>query len=111
VYHHEEGQRIATAGSANSLERVPTQTEIFERHSDSTSDDGDSTSDSGEKLSRDLENEEKVGEEPEEEVDAGIRTERDVELGGPVEKKKSARSIKDPNLVSPDLICVSMDVG
>jgi hypothetical protein len=96
VYHHEEGEGVHVRTDADSLH----QTETERRRGGSAEDDSDSSSDA--ELSE--KNDEVTSAESEEtkieEIRGGIPDERDVEALPPqLEKKKSSRSIKDPNLV------------
>ena len=100
VYHHEEGEGVHVDEDAASLHK--TETERRQRRHSSDSDHDDSASEDGEIT----EKEEEEAEDPEKEqipikeIRDGIPDERDVEAGpSPLEKKKSSRSIKDPNLV------------
>jgi hypothetical protein len=91
VYHHEDGDGVHVRDDTSSLHKTETQ----RREAESSSDD-DSTE---EKVNQD--NAENTEETTYEEIRGGIPYEHDVEAGKPeLEKKKSSRSIKDPNLVS-----------
>jgi len=96
VYHHEDGDGVHVRDDTSSLHKTETQRRDVES---SSSDDDSSASSTKEKRNRD-----EAGREDEttyEEIRGGIPYEHDVEAGKPeLEKKKSNRSIKDPNLVS-----------
>lgn len=94
MYHHEDGDGVHVRDDTSSLHKTETQ----RRDAESSSDD-DSASSTREKGNREeVENEDET---TYEEIRGGIPYEHDVEAGKPeLEKKKSNRSIKDPNLVS-----------
>jgi hypothetical protein len=96
VYHHEDGDGVHVRDDTSSLHKTETQRRDVES---SSSDDESSTSSTKEKRNRD--GTECEDETTYEEIRGGIPYEHDVEAGKPeLEKKKSSRSIKDPNLVS-----------
>lgn len=96
MYHHEDGEGTHINSDATSLHKTETERRDA---SSSSSDDDDSADDVNEKDVK--EDEAAHGEEVvQEEIRAGIPYEHDVEASPPLEKKKSARSVKDPNLVS-----------
>jgi hypothetical protein len=95
VYHHEDGDGVHVRDDTSSLHKTETQRRDVES---SSSDDESSTSSTKEKRNRD--GTECEDETTYEEIRGGIPYEHDVEAGKPeLEKKKSSRSIKDPNLV------------
>jgi hypothetical protein len=97
VYHHEDGDGVHVRGDAESLRRTETQRrEDGDGGSITTSDESGSVK---EKENTDVA-EHGGRERVYEEIRGGVPFERDVEVGEELEKKKSARSIKDPNLVS-----------
>ena len=66
-------------------------------HQSDADDSGDSTLDANEKLREDVQADEEGTDR------TAIAKERDLEAGGvPLEKKRTSRSVKDPNLVSND---------
>ncbi len=103
VYHLEDGEGLHVDEDAASLHL--TETERRDRAATFPADDEASLHD---EIERDTSNEEKGEEDDEEEpgktyeeISGGIACERDVEATAPeLEKKKSAKSMKDPNLVS-----------
>jgi hypothetical protein len=101
VYHHEEGEGgIHVDADARSLHK----TETHRRDADiSSSDDDDSSNDVDEKEggSEDKDSAAQGEEKTYAEIRGGIPYEHDVEAPK-LEKKKSTRSVKDPNLVTWD---------
>lgn len=96
VYHHEDGDGIHVRDGTSSLHKTETQRRDVES---SSSDDDSSASSTKEKGNQD--DAEHGDETTYEEIRGGIPYEHDVEAAKPdLEKKKSSRSIKDPNLVS-----------
>lgn len=94
VYHHEDSEGVHVRENTSSLHKTETQ----RRDVESSSSD-DSASSTREKRSED--EAEDDNETTYEEIRGGIPYEHDVEAGKPeLEKRKSNRSIKDPNLVS-----------
>ncbi|KAJ4286814.1 hypothetical protein N0V90_013066 [Kalmusia sp. IMI 367209] len=99
VYHHEEGEGVHVNTDTASLHQTETERRTA-RSSDSESDGTDEV--------EDLEKEETTSpigsqETTVEEIRGGIPYEHDAETAPPeLEKKKSTRSIKDPNLVTWD---------
>ena len=95
VYHHEGGDGVHVRDDTSSLHKTETQRRDV---GTSSSDDDSSASSTKEKENQD---EAAHGEETTyEEIRGGIPYEHDVEAAKPeLEKKKSNRSIKDPNLV------------
>ncbi|KAL1611767.1 hypothetical protein SLS59_000486 [Nothophoma quercina] len=98
VYHHEGGDGVHVRDDTSSLHKTETQRRDV---GTSSSDDDSSASSTKEKENQD---EAAHGEETTyEEIRGGIPYEHDVEAAKPeLEKKKSNRSIKDPNLVTWD---------
>jgi hypothetical protein len=94
VYHHEDGEGIHVDSDASSLHK--TETERRDANT-ASSDDDDSGDDVDEKEAKDDTTHEE--ETTYEEIRGGIPYEHDVEASPPLEKKKSTRSVKDPNLV------------
>ena len=97
VYHHEEGEGTHVDADARSLHKTETQ----RRDADTSSSDDDDSSDDVDEKDRASEEKDEAarGEERTfEEIRGGIPYEHDVEAP-PLEKKKSTRSVKDPNLV------------
>ncbi|KAJ4358612.1 uncharacterized protein N0V89_003196 [Didymosphaeria variabile] len=97
LYHHEEGEGLHVDPDAASFHRTETE----RRTAESSGSDSDSTND--------VENEKDEAppierqETTVEEIRGGIPYEHDVEANKPtLEKKKSSRSVKDPNLVTWD---------
>lgn len=98
VYHLEDGEGVHVDADASSLHK----SESERRRAETPNDDSDSLSEKLEKEDEDRIRDQ--GQETIEEIRGGIPDERDVEAGTPqLEKKKSSRSIKDPNLVSIDI--------
>ncbi|CAI9634561.1 unnamed protein product [Alternaria burnsii] len=97
VYHHEDGEGIHVDSDASSLHK--TETERRDANT-ASSDDDDSGDDVDEKEAKDDTTHEE--ETTYEEIRGGIPYEHDVEAPPPLEKKKSTRSVKDPNLVTWD---------
>lgn len=95
MYHHEDGEGVHVRSDAASLHKTETE----RRRGGDVEDDSDSSSDAG--LSeKDEVTPTNSDETTTEEIRGGIPNERDVEKEAPqLEKKKSSRSIKDPNLV------------
>lgn len=92
VYHHEDGDGIHVRDDTSSLHKTETQ-----RRDPSSSSDDDSSVASTKEKDEAAHDEETTYEE----IRGGIPYEHDVEAAKPeLEKKKSNRSIKDPNLVS-----------
>ena len=92
VYDQENGEGIILKDAESSLRKTETQ---------KREEDTESLSDHENVSEKDVEKEkvEEV-ETPIQEVRAGIRDERDVELGSAqLEKKQSTKSARDPNLV------------
>jgi hypothetical protein len=91
VYHHEDGEGVHVNEDSTSLHKTETQ-----RRSHASSDDDDSVTEAKE--------EDQAAHEQEttyEEIRGGIPYEHDVEAEAPeLEKQKSNRSVRDPNLVS-----------
>ncbi|KAJ4983434.1 major facilitator superfamily transporter [Stagonosporopsis vannaccii] len=98
VYHHEDGDGVHVKHDTSSLHKTETQRRDV---ASSLSDDDSSTSSAKEKENQDAA--EHAVETTYEEIRGGIPYEHDVEAAKPeLEKKKSNRSIKDPNLVTWD---------
>jgi hypothetical protein len=96
VYHHEDGDGVHVRSDADSLHKTETE----RRRGVSVDDDSDSSSDAGLSEKNDEVTPAESGETKIEEIRGGVSNERDVEAQAPqLEKKKSSRSIKDPNLV------------
>ncbi|OCK89376.1 MFS general substrate transporter [Cenococcum geophilum 1.58] len=96
VYDQENGEGIILKDAESSLRKTETQ---------KPEEDAESLSDPENISEKDIEKEEEVEEveTPIQEVRAGIRDERDVELGSAqLEKKQSTKSARDPNLVTWD---------
>ena len=94
VYHHEDGDGIHVRNDAPSLHKTETQ----RRDPEVLGDDESSVTSTKEIESR----EETISREETtyEEIRGGIPNEHDLEAAEPpLEKKKSSRNIKDPNLV------------
>ncbi|KAF2626067.1 MFS general substrate transporter [Macroventuria anomochaeta] len=102
VYHHEDGDGLHVRDDTSSLHKTETQRRDVESSSSDDDDDDDSSASS----TKEKENQDEAahGEEKTyEEIRGGIPYEHDVEAAKPeLEKKKSSRSIKDPNLVTWD---------
>lgn len=94
MYHHEDGEGIHVDSDASSLHK--TETERRDANTVSSGDD-DSGDDVDEKEAKDDAAHEE--ETTYEEIRGGVPYEHDVEAPPPLEKKKSTRSVKDPNLV------------
>ena len=91
VYHHEDGEGTHVQEDAASLHKTETQ-----RRTEAPSDDEDSVSETKERDQTAGEHETTY-----EEIQGGIPYEHDVEAEAPqLEKQKSNRSTRDPNLVS-----------
>jgi hypothetical protein len=93
VYHQEDGEGVHVDDDTNSLRLTETERRKAAEDSDKTSTSSDDNAES--------ENEEP--ETPVHEIRDGIPDERDVEARPHLEKaksSKSARSVRDPNLVS-----------
>ncbi|KAF2131832.1 MFS general substrate transporter [Dothidotthia symphoricarpi CBS 119687] len=90
VYHHEGGEGVHIDTDARSLHKTETERRGVESE---TSDD-----DVDEKTEEATHGEETTYEE----IRGGIPYEHDVEAGPKLERKKSAKSVKDPNLISWD---------
>ncbi|KAF2438730.1 MFS general substrate transporter [Karstenula rhodostoma CBS 690.94] len=98
VYHHEDGEGIHVDEDAASIHRTETQRRTAEL-SDSDSDSTDVAEKEKDEAASPIERQETTFQE----IRGGIPDERDVEANPPaLEKKKSSRSIKDPNLVTWD---------
>ncbi|KAF3000672.1 hypothetical protein E8E13_001055 [Curvularia kusanoi] len=96
VYHHEDGDGVHVRDDTSSLHKTETQ----RRAAESSSDDGSASSTQEKANSDEAEIRDEI---TYEEIRGGIPYEHDVEAGKPeLEKKKSNRSIKDPNLVTWD---------
>ncbi|PSN70043.1 MFS general substrate transporter [Corynespora cassiicola Philippines] len=96
VYHHEDGEATHVNEDATSLEK----SETHRRKSSSSSSESDSSSNENEEIEKD---DSGAGDITLDEVRGGIPNEHDVEKHAPdLEKKKSTRSLKDPNLVTWD---------
>jgi hypothetical protein len=101
VYHHEEGEGIHVDADARSLHKTETQ----RRDAETSSSDDDDSNDNVDEKDRTSEETDAAahGEERTyEEIRGGVPYEHDVENPPPLEKKKSTRSVKDPNLVTWD---------
>ncbi|KAJ4340247.1 hypothetical protein N0V95_007541 [Ascochyta clinopodiicola] len=95
VYHHEDGDGVHVNDDTSSLHKTETQ------RRDAESSDDSSVSSAQEK--EDADEAAHAEETTYEEIRGGIPYEHDVEAAKPeLAKKKSSRSIKDPNLVSWD---------
>ena len=93
VYDQKNGEGVILKDAESSLRKTETQ---------KPEEDAESLSDPENISEKDIEKEEEVEEveTPIQEVRAGIRDERDVELGSAqLEKKQSTKSARDPNLV------------
>jgi hypothetical protein len=99
VYHHEDGEGLHVDADARSLHQ--TETERRDLETSSSSDEG-STNDVDQEDDASDEKDEAAHKEEKtyEEIRGGVPYEHDVEAAPPLEKTKSTRSIKDPNLVS-----------
>lgn len=97
VYHHEDGDGVHVRDDTSSLHKTETQ----RRDAESASSADDSSASGSIKEKENQDEAEHGAETTYEGIRGGIPYERDVEAGQPeLEKKKSNRSIKDPNLVS-----------
>lgn len=95
VYHHENGEGVHVDTDVESLHKTET-----ERRRAELEDESDSAADEAELSEKDGVTHEVNGETTILEIRNGIVDERDVEAQpAQLEKKKSSRSIKDPNLV------------
>jgi hypothetical protein len=95
VYHYEDGEGLHVDEDAASLHRTETERRTAEL-SDSDSDSTHDAESEKEEVASPIERQETTVEE----IRGGIPYEHDVEANPPaLEKKKSSRSIKDPNLV------------
>ena len=93
VYDQKNGEGVILKDAGSSLRKTETQ---------KPEEDAESLSDPENISEKDIEKEEEVEEveTPIQEVRAGVRDERDVELGSAqLEKKQSTKSARDPNLV------------
>ena len=93
VYHQENGEGVILKDAESSLRKTEAQ---------KREEDAESLSDPENISEKDIEKEEEVEEveTPIQEVRAGIRGERDVELGSvQLEEEQSTKSARDPNLV------------
>jgi hypothetical protein len=96
VYHHEDGEGTHINSHAASLHKTENERRDA---SSSSSDDDDSADDVNEK--EEEKDEAAHGDDiVREEIRGGIPCEHDVEASPPLERKKTSRSVKDPNLVS-----------
>jgi hypothetical protein len=101
VYHHEDGEGTHVDADAASLHKTETQ----RRDAESSSSDDEIDEKEAETEGGVRAREDKAAHRDEttyEEIRGGIPYEHDVEAKPPLEKKKSTRSIKDPNLVAWD---------
>ncbi|KAH7390795.1 MFS multidrug transporter-like protein [Phaeosphaeria sp. MPI-PUGE-AT-0046c] len=98
VYHHEDGEGTHVDLDAASLHKTETERRDVERSS------SDDEVDAKEDTAPEEENDDPAHrqEKTYEEIRGGIPCEHDVEAQPPLQKKKSSRSIKDPNLVTWD---------
>lgn len=95
VYHHEDGEGVHVDEDAESIHRTETERRASES-SDSDSDSSDAVENEKDEPASPAEGEETTIQE----IKGGIPNEHDVEANPPaLQKKKSSRSIKDPNLV------------
>ncbi|KAF2741346.1 MFS general substrate transporter [Polyplosphaeria fusca] len=95
VYHHEDGEGLHVDEDAQSLHKTETE----RRRAETPVDESDSDSEKGvEKQGDNFERDEQ--ETTVEEIRGGISHEHDLEAQSKLEKKKSSRSISDPNLVT-----------
>ena len=92
VYHQENGEGVILKDAESSLRKTEAQ---------KREEDAESLSDPENISEKDIEKEEvEEVETPIQEVRAGIRDERDVELGSvQLEEEQSTKSARDPNLV------------
>lgn len=91
VYHLEEGEGVHVDADARSLNKTETERR------------GESSGSSSEEEDDNVEEKDAAAHEDEttyQEIRGGIPYEHDVEAGKKLEREKSARSVKDPNLVS-----------
>jgi hypothetical protein len=93
VYHHEEGEGIHVDADARSLHK----TETHRRDAETSSSDDDSVDEKRGEKDEAAHGEERTYEE----IRGGVPYEHDVKAPK-LEKKKSVRSVKDPNLVTWD---------
>lgn len=97
MYHHEDGEGVHVRSAASSLHQTETErreTTGLEDSNDSSSEEVDLSEKNQDRTSTES------GEFTVQEIRGGIPNEHDVEAPPPpLEKKKSSRSIKDPNLV------------
>ena len=95
VYHHEDGEGVHVDEDAASIHRTETERRASES-SDSSSDSSDVVENEKDEPTEPIERQETTIQE----TKGGIPNVHDVEASPPaLEKKKSSRSIKDPNLV------------
>jgi hypothetical protein len=95
--HHDDEDVAHTDDEKKSVQSVDSKG----RRAKLTEDDSESTSDVGDLEKQELQQSHGTQETTVEEIRGGIPNERDIEAAQPeLEKKKSSRSIKDPNLVS-----------
>jgi hypothetical protein len=101
VYHHEDGEGTHIDADATSLHKTETERRDVET---SSSDDDDMPIDEKTEATEEEEKDEAAHQEEAtyEEIRGGVPYEHDVEAAPPLEKKKSTRSIRDPNLVTWD---------
>lgn len=100
VYHHEDGEGLHIDADSDSLHKTETERRDLPSRS---SDDDDSIYDVDEEKETSGDEDEAAHEEETTygEIRGGIPYEHNVEASPPLEKNKSTRSVKDPNLVSP----------
>jgi hypothetical protein len=99
VYHHENGEGTHIDADAASLHKTETQ----RRDADSSSSEDDDVDETEETVAdEDGDQAAHRDEITYEEIRGGLPYEHDLEAPPPLEKKKSSRSIKDPNLVTWD---------
>ncbi|KAF2821238.1 MFS general substrate transporter [Ophiobolus disseminans] len=100
VYHHEDGEGLHINADAQS----PHKTETERRYATASSSDNDDSVDDVDEKELSKENDEAVHDEETtyEETRGGVPYEHDIEESPQLEKKRSTRSIKDPNLVTWD---------
>jgi multidrug resistance protein len=102
VYHHEDGEGTHIDADARSLHKTETE----RRDTDASSSDDDDDVIPYEKRTPAEENKDETAHREEttyQEIRGGVPYEHDVEVP-PLEKKKSTKSIKDPNLVTWDSV-------
>lgn len=100
VYHHEDGEGgVHVDSDANSLHKTETE----RRRAETPESESESSSDEVDPSEKDVEDAGDRGESTIEEIRGGVPNERDVEAQPKLEKKKSSRSIKDPNLVGTQI--------